>query len=202
MNPNNGNVKGLGFSIAGQPITVIDVLYLGLLIFFIYQLNKSRKLMKLLKEPKYVYQTKFRIMNLVLTAFITVFGVLNVAWQGAYVTGSAMILLSIVFFLSTQSKVVVAKNGLFADNRFISWDEIRKWAWDTKGGTLVIITKEFGKQENREILRVGQVNMAEINERIRYFKLGKKSSLIDDKKDDPSETGKGGKSKGEKDKRK
>lgn len=176
----NGNARGLGFSIAGQPITVIDVIYLALLIFFFYQLYKSNKLMKLIEEPKYVYKTKFRMMNLVLTAFITVFGVLNVVWQDAYVTGFAMIILSIVFFISTQSKVVVAKNGIFADNRFLTWNEIRKWAWDSKGGNLVIISKEYGKPESREILRVGQVNMAEINERIRFFKLGKSSDLLEE----------------------
>lgn len=167
-------------NIAGIPITIVDVLYIGLLIFFAYQAIKAERLLKKLEEPKYVYRTKSRGLNVVLTVIIAIFGILTFIMQKAYITGSIMVILSFFFLLSSRTKVVVAKNGFFADNRLIRWDQFKRWAWDTKGGNLVIITKQFGKPEQREVLRVGRVNMTEINERIRFFKLGKNSTLLEE----------------------
>ncbi|MDD7593701.1 MAG: hypothetical protein PUJ57_05680 [Peptoniphilaceae bacterium] len=163
-----------GFTIMGQTLNLIDILYLGLLIFFAYQTFKSYRMRKSMTDPKFVYSGQTGIMNLVLTIMIIGFGIMTLFMDGGRpVTGVLMILLGIVFYISTSGKIVVSQQGLFADNKFITWKELRKWAWDVKGKCLVVITKQPGKPQERLVMRVGNVNMGEINDKIRFFKLGK-----------------------------
>lgn len=171
-----------GINIAGINVTFIDVLYLGMLIFLLYQVFRSLKMERKLKDPKYSFSTRPKSINMVLMSIIFIFGVMTIVNQKEYARGLMMIFLGITFYYSSQNKVIVSQEGLFADNKFIRWQELRKWAWDTKTGNLVIITKEFGKNEMRQVLQIGRPHMAEINERIREFKLGKKSALFEENK--------------------
>lgn len=169
-----------GIHIAGMTLTFIDLLYLGMLIFLLYQIFRANKMERKLKSPKYSFSTRPKSINMVLMSIIFLFGVMTIVSQKEYARGLMMIFLGITFYFSSQNKVIVSQEGLFADNKYIPWSELRKWAWDTKTGNLVIITKEFGKNEMRQVLQVGRPHMAEINERIREFKLGKKSARFDE----------------------
>ena len=156
-----------GIHIAGMTLTFIDLLYLGMLIFLLYQIFRANKMERKLKSPKYSFSTRPKSINMVLMSIIFLFGVMTIVSQKEYARGLMMIFLGITFYFSSQNKVIVSQEGLFADNKYIPWSELRKWAWDTKTGNLVIITKEFGKNEMRQVLQVGRPHMAEINERIR-----------------------------------
>lgn len=163
-----------GFTIFGQSLNLIDILYLGLVIFFAYQTFKSYRMRKKMSDPKYIYSGQTSVMNLVLSILIVGFGIMTLVMDGGRpFTGILMIILGIIFYISTSGKIIVSGEGLFADSHYISWKELRKWAWDIKGKCLVVITKQPGKPQERMVLRVGNVNMAEINDKIRFFKLGK-----------------------------
>lgn len=170
-----------GIHLLGTTLTVIDLLYVGMLLFLLYQVFRGIKIEKKLQQPKYSYATRPKSINLVLMGIIILFGILTMTWQGEYVRGLIMVLLGITFYFSSRNRVIVSPEGLFADNKYITWNEMRKWAWDTKTGNLVIITKERGKAETRQVLQIGRLNMTEINERIRVFKLGKESAWLEEK---------------------
>lgn len=173
-----------GFQIAGTRVTIIDLLYLGMLVFLLYQVFRAVRMERKLKAPKYSYSTRPKSINMVLMSIIFIFGVMTIVSQKEYARGLMMIFLGITFYFSSKNKIIVSQEGLFADNKYIPWQDLRKWAWDTKTGNLVIITKEFGKSEMRQVLQIGRPHMGEINERIREFKLGKKSAWLDhDQKD-------------------
>lgn len=170
-----------GIHIAGMTITIIDLLYLGMLIFLLYQVVRAIRMERKLEEPKYSFSTRPKSINMVLMSIIFIFGVMTIVSQKEYARGVMMMFLGITFYFSSKNKVIVSREGLFADNKFIPWQELRKWAWDTKTGNLVIITKEFGKNETRQVLQIGRTHMSEINTRIREFKLGKKSAMFEEK---------------------
>lgn len=170
-----------GIHLLGTTLTVIDLLYVGMLLFLLYQVFRGIKIEKKLQQPKYSYATRPKSINLVLMGIIILFGILTMTWQGEYVRGLIMVLLGITFYFSSRNRVIVSPEGLFADNKYITWNEMRKWAWDTKTGNLVIITKERGKAETRQVLQIGCLHMTEINERIRVFKLGKESAWLEEK---------------------
>lgn len=170
-----------GIHLLGTTLTVIDLLYVGMLLFLLYQVFRGIKIEKKLQQPKYSYATRPKSINLVLMGIIILFGILTMTWQGEYVRGLIMVLLGITFYFSSRNRVIVSPEGLFADNKYITWNEMRKWAWDTKTGNLVIITKERGKTETRQVLQIGRLHMTEINERIRVFKLGKESAWLEEK---------------------
>ena len=170
-----------GIHLLGTTLTVIDLLYVGMLLFLLYQVFRGIKIEKKLQQPKYSYATRPKSINLVLMGIIILFGILTMTWQGEYVRGLIMVLLGITFYFSSRNRVIVSPEGLFADNKYITWNEMRKWAWDTKTGNLVIITKERGKAETRQVLQIGRLHMTEINERIRVFTVGKESAWLEEK---------------------
>ncbi len=162
-----------GFTVGGLTLTIIDFLYLAMLLFLAYQTVRSHQVLSRLEEPKYTFESRPKTINLILTVMILGFGVITFVLQKSYVTGVIMILLGLVFLYSSRNRVIVAKEGFFADNKYFTWGEVRRWAWDVEGGNLVIVTKTRGKKMERQVLQVGRVKMTEINERFRQFKLGK-----------------------------
>lgn len=159
--------------IGGLTITLIDVLYLGLFGFFIYQAFKNRKMERDLKDPKFVYEGSVKPTSFAIIGMIVAFGIVTIYTQKQILTGLLMMLLGVGFYFSSRNKLIVSAEGLYADHQFLRWDEVRKWAWDIKGHSLVLISKSPGKEQVRRVLRVGSVNMAEVNDKIRFFKLGK-----------------------------
>ena len=162
---------------AGQNSWLLDdkmiaIIYLVLAAFFMYQFYKGYKAKKKLAEPKYAFSRTPKKLNLALVGCIVVFAVLTIISK-AYISGAAMLLLAVFFFLSLKEKIFVAGNGIYGDGAFYPWEELRKWGWDKENGDLVLLLKKHGKPEENRVIRVGQENMVAVNDRIREFKLNK-----------------------------
>lgn len=63
-----------GIHLLGTTLTVIDLLYVGMLLFLLYQVFRGIKIEKKLQQPKYSYATRPKSINLVLMGIIILFG--------------------------------------------------------------------------------------------------------------------------------
>lgn len=164
-----GKAAGGGF----LGLSFISLIYGALLLYFLYQLVSAWQKKKKLEGPLTKYPRKLSMPNLLICLLIAVLGVVSMV-GGQYLDGLIMILLSASFLAFMSAPVYLATNGLLSNNLFFSWAEIRKWAWDTKRGDLIILTKERGKNEKSNAIHIGIDRMEEINQKIRELKLGKK----------------------------
>ena len=149
------------------------ILYAGLLLFMGYNYVKSLRSKAKVKGEKTVFHTKTGWSILILILAILGLGIGNVV-IGEYATGAVMIALSIIFALQSREPIIVSEEGIYADTQYYPWTDVRRWGWDRSKGDLVVITKEFGKDEQSHYLRIGKQHMNEVNQKIREYKLGKK----------------------------
>lgn len=156
----------------------IIIIYLGLIAWLIYKLYKSKKSKKELEGDVRGFGKRSSTMEYILFALLIFTGVFNLYTgfktknQTALITATVMIVMGIVFFLNTKSKLYVAKNGLLLNDSFYTYKELKKWGFDKEKGDLVIITKK-DHQEGREQAQVKVEDIEEINTLIRKYKLGK-----------------------------
>lgn len=148
------------------------IVYGAMLLYLLYMVYKSLKSKKNIDEVVESYGKKQTfVMNLLLAVILTL-GVSNLV-LGNYLIGGLMVAIAILFFFITREKIIIAKNGIYGDNQFFAWDDIKRWQWDVARGDLVIVTKEFGKNEQTYFMRLGKEHINEVNDYIREFKLGK-----------------------------
>ncbi len=148
------------------------IVYGVMLLYLLYMFYKSWKSKKNIDEVVATYGKKQTfVMNLLLVVILAL-GVSNLA-LGNYLIGALMVAIAILFFFMTREKIIIANNGIYGDNQFFTWDEIKRWQWDISRGDLVIVTKEFGKSDQTHFMRLGKEHINEVNDHIREYKLGK-----------------------------
>lgn len=157
---------------------VIIIIYLGLIAYLIYKLYKSNKSKKELEGEVKSFSKRSSTMEYILFGLLIFTGAFNL-YQGfktdnkmALITASVMIVMGIVFFLNTKTKLYVAENGLLLNDSFYTYKELKKWGFDQERGDLVVLTKK-DHQEGREQAQVKIEDIEEINRLIRKYKLGK-----------------------------
>lgn len=157
---------------------IILVLYGALIIWLIYRLIKANKSKKNLTGEVSGFTRKISIMEYVLLVLLLSSGAINVYGyihdknQNALLTGGVMLIMALVFFANTRSKLYVAENGIVITDQFFTYKEIKKWGFDQKRGELVVLTKK-DQQENRQSVQVKVEEIENINNLIRKYKLGK-----------------------------
>ena len=157
---------------------VIIIIYLGLIAYLIYKLYKSNKSKKELEGEVKSFSKRSYTMEYILFGLLIFTGGFNL-YQGfktsnqmALITASVMIVMGIVFFLNTKTKLYIAENGLLLNDSFYTYKELKKWGFDQERGDLVVLTKK-DHQEGREQAQVKIEDIEEINRLIRKYKLGK-----------------------------
>ena len=151
---------------------LIILLYAGLLLYFAYVMYKGNRQKKKLQGAQFAYRPTLGKLNMILSVFVLLAGVMSIVAH-QWISGILMMLVVVMLFVKSREPVILAKNGIFGDDKFYAWTEIKQWAWDKQRGDLVLLTKEFGKNEVRNIIHVGPDHMMEVNEKIRELKLNK-----------------------------
>lgn len=156
----------------------IILIYLGLIGWLGFKLFKSIKYKKNLEGQIKSFGKRSTNMEYILFALLIVTGVINL-FQGismknqtALITASVMIIMGLVFFLNTRTKMYVAENGILLNDAFFTYKELKKWGFDKERGSLVVIVKK-DHQESQESAQVKFEDIEEINRLIRKHKLGK-----------------------------
>lgn len=156
----------------------IILIYLGLIGWLGFKLFKSKKSKKNLEGEIKSFGKRSTNMEYILFALLIVTGLINL-FQGirmknqtALITASVMIVMGLVFFLNTRTKIYIAENGILLNDSFFTYKELKKWGFDKERGSLVVIVKK-DHQESQESAQVKFEDIEEINRLIRKYKLGK-----------------------------
>lgn len=156
----------------------IIIIYLGLIVWLIYKLYKSKKSKKELNGKINSFGKRSSTMEYILFGLLIFTGAFNLYTafktksQTSLATATVMIVMGIVFFLNTKTKLYVAENGMLLNDSFYSYKELKKWGFDKERGDLVVLVKK-NHQESREQAQVRREDIEEINTLIRKYKLGK-----------------------------
>lgn len=156
----------------------IVILYVVMIGFLVYRLIKSQKSRKKLEGKITAFAKRNSTMEYVLFAMLIVTGAINLYnglkedIQYNKITGSIMIIMAIVFFITTNEKLYIAENGLMISGNFFTYKEVRKFGFDPERGDFVILVRSQS-QESRHAAQVNKNDIEEINTLMRKYKLGK-----------------------------
>ncbi|MFR6222225.1 MAG: DUF5673 domain-containing protein, partial [Anaerococcus sp.] len=109
---------------------------------------------------------------LIVTGAINLFQGIRMKNQTGLMTASVMIVMGLVFFLNTKTKIYIGENGILLNDSFYTYKELKKWGFDKERGNLVVITRK-DHQDNQESVQVKFEDIEQINTLIRKYKLGK-----------------------------
>ena len=156
----------------------IILIYLGLIAWLGYKFFKSIKSKKNLEGQVSSFGKRSSTMEYILFGLLILTGAINL-YQGikannksALMTASVMIVMGLVFFLNTKTKIYIAENGILLNDSFFTYKQLKRWGFDKERGNLVILTKK-DHQESQESTQVKKEDINEINNLIRKYKLGK-----------------------------
>lgn len=162
---------GLQSTADQQSFTVVYFLYGGLLLYFLYKIYKNQKALKLAEGEKHYFGRTVSNWLYYVGVLVVIFGAVNI-YQGMYLIGGFMIALILVLIVETKAKTVVAENGISAGDKFVLWNDIKKWGFDRERSELIISYKE-GFEHKNAYLKIKLSDVDEINELFRKFKLKK-----------------------------
>lgn len=157
---------------------IILILYGAITLFFIYRLFKQAKDRKLLGENALSFKKPISSIEMILFSILLVVGGVNffngykLNDKNSMMTAVVMVVLAFVFMIFSLSKLYIAEEGMVLNSGFISFKELKKWGFDTNRGELVMAIKK-DKNTTRETVKVRKEDIAEINDLIRKYKLGK-----------------------------
>lgn len=156
----------------------IILIYLGLIAWLGYKFFKSIKSKKNLEGQVKSFGKRSSTMEYILFGLLILTGAINL-YQGiktnnksALMTASVMIVMGLVFFLNTKTKIYIAENGILLNDSFFTYKQLKRWGFDKERGNLIILTKK-DHQESQESTQVKKEDINEINNLIRKYKLGK-----------------------------
>lgn len=150
---------------------IIYIMYGGLALYFIYKYFKSFNERKKTKGEIHSFSKQTSKLILFLGGLIISFGLFNI-FNGDLLSGILMLVLVIALFLDYSSKNIFAENGFIVDSKFVEWGSLKKWAFDSTRGELVVRYKE-GFEEKSSYMKVRQEDITQINNIIRKYKLNK-----------------------------
>lgn len=156
----------------------ILLLYAALVVFFIYRMVKQAKNKKFLEGEIYEFKKKMSPLEiglfavLLLTGLVNLYNGINTKNPTIMATAAVMVLLAIVFGLSTRSKLYIAPNGLLANSSFYNYKELKKWGFDPEKADFIMQVKKDNQASN-EVVKVNKTEIEEINKLIRRYKLNK-----------------------------
>lgn len=156
----------------------IILIYVGLIAWLGFKLFKSKKSVKNLQGDVKSFGKRSSTMEYILFGLLIVTGAINL-FQGirmknqtGLMTASVMIVMGLVFFLNTKTKIYIGENGILLNDSFYTYKELKKWGFDKERGNLVVITRKDHK-DNKESVQVKFEDIEQINTLIRKYKLGK-----------------------------
>lgn len=158
--------------------SVIIVLYGLIVAFFLYRIVKHILAKKNIEGEVRAFKKPTSSFEIILIVILVITGGVNVYYgykQGnnqSILTALVMLLLALVFYISSRLNIYVAENGILANSKFSTYKQIKKWGFDTDSGDIVILVKDK-MGESRESTKVRKEDIEEINTLIRRYKLGK-----------------------------
>lgn len=173
---NNSNKSSSGGS---QNLNnIVFILYAVLAIYLVYKYIKGRKQRKNVEGRVESFDKRASVLESVLIIMIMALGLFNVYGgvkqnlKNNTILGAIMVILALTYYLISKDKLLIAENGLVANQNFITRKEVKKWGFDKDSGDLVILAKQ-NNVESREIVRTKIEDSAAINTLIRKYKLKK-----------------------------
>ena len=153
-------------------LTIIYIMYGGLIVYFLYKLFKNYKTKKKITgTQRHEFSKTISKFLYVLGAMIIVFGIFNIVGE-QYAAGLLMIGLIAVLYLDTLDKIVITEDGIYGQGNYVTWDSIKKWGFDADTNELVAQYK-VGYEEKNFNLKVNKDDFVPINSLIRKYKLKK-----------------------------
>lgn len=157
---------------SNQSMTLIYVLYGGLILYFIYkQFAGIRERKKITGQVLSTFKKEVSKATYILAALIIGFGIFNIV-NKQYLSGALMIILVVVLLIDTKDSIIVADSGIYAQGKYIMWSKVKKWAFDLQSSELVLTYKD-DLQEKNQYVKVDKNKIEELNMIIRKLKLGK-----------------------------
>ncbi|NLW51996.1 MAG: hypothetical protein GXY87_01340 [Tissierellia bacterium] len=153
-------------------LSIIYIMYGGLIIYFLYKLFKNYRVQRQITgTQRHEFSKNISKYLYILGAMIIAFGIFNII-NKEYAAGSLMIGLIAVLYLDSLEKIIITEDGIYGQGKYVRWDAIKKWGFDSDTNDLIAKYKE-GYEEKTFNLRVSKDDFVPINTLIRKYKLKK-----------------------------
>lgn len=150
----------------------IYILYGGMILYILYKIFTSYKERQNIKgQTVSKFRKEVGKATYILAALIVGFGVFNIV-NKEVISGILMIALVLVLLIYTRDSIIVTEAGIYAQGKFLLWQQVKKWAFDLNSSELVLTYKEDMLEKN-QFIKVDKDKIEELNMIIRKLKLGK-----------------------------